>query len=140
MSRESVKVDKLARKVEEKLGASELINLQLSSTGTASANLDATGGANDQVTWTVTLINDFNLRLFGMENVSVYESSVASANKIPSGSAVDAADYQIVIWTDWGQSDNNNIKLIVFVRNLSAGAKTVVLRVNYRFLVEGSDV
>ncbi len=114
------------------------IALQLSNTATASTTLSGTGEIEnkDQAIITMSLTNADDRRLFAFWNSTVYQDSVATANRIPDGDNVDPADYEIVFWTDWGTTDNNDVKNKVFVRNLDAAVKSIVFRGNWRYVIE----
>jgi len=144
MSRESAKVDLKARKKTEKLVSGDFLSFSVIDCsappsfggGPASGGiLEATGG-RDQATWTVTLSHTKDARLLAMPEITLYQDAIATANTIPSGANVDAADYQMLIWIDWGETNNNNVKIKVFLRNKSAGTRTVIFIGAVRFIVE----
>ncbi len=132
---ESVKVDSKTRVVKGAKGSSVLLNLGLSSDASASVTLDATGGAADQVTFTVTLSNSKDLFMFGVPQLSLYVGSVSAANKI-YGTTYDHTEFEMWQWLDHGLTDNLNVKLIGFVRNLTGSSQVILTRVNWRFLIE----
>lgn len=133
--KESVKIDNKIRTIKGAKGSSVLLNLDLSDDASATATLDATGGAADQATITVTLSNSKNLFMFGVPQMTMYVSSVADANTV-YGTTYDHTDFEMWQWLDHGLTDNLNVKLIGFIRNLIASEQTILIRVNWRFLIE----
>ncbi len=129
---ESVKVDQKVRKIEERLASQELLSLGITATASASGNV-ADGGT---ITFTITTSHDQGLQIFAIEHVSIYESSVASANKIPGGSNLGNNDYETAFWYDWGVTDDKNVVFIVWVHNRSGAAQDILIRVNTRFIIE----
>ncbi len=75
-----------------------------------------------------TLISTFHYTL--------YETSVDPANVI-NGAAVRSYNYDWRWWRDWGQSDNNNVKDYVWVKNNTGSTQTVVMRANWRYIING---
>ncbi len=118
------------------------IALRLSNNATISTTLSGTGdsGGGDQFIATFTLASPTNQRLFGFHNTTAYQDSVSATNVIPAGANVTASDYQLLIWTDWGQTDNYNIVHQVFLRNLDASEKSIIIYDNARYVIhEGSN-
>lgn len=109
------------------------LNLQITTTGAATVSSLANG---DDVVITATLSNDAGKRMIGMPAVTIYESSIDSANSIPGGSNLAAGDYEVDRWVDWGSSDNNNIVHKTYVRNTTGTTQDIIYRINVRFLVE----
>lgn len=132
--------DSRSRKIEERYAGQEAVRMNVSSDVSGSTALDASGGANDKVTYTVTLSNPYALRMFGFPVFSLFETSVATNNLIPFGSAVTPSNYRIFWSIDWQTTDAYNVKLKVFVQNLSAGVKTVLIRANFRYIIESGSV
>lgn len=112
------------------------MNLQVSNLGSASFGM----GNGDGITVTATLSNDTGKRLFAMPTVSFYEGSEDLDYSIPDGVNIDAGDYLVTHWIDWGSSDNNNIKLKSWIRNNSGGSQTILYRAQIRFLVDQGGV
>lgn len=136
---ETVRIDPKARKIVDLQAGGQAVNFNTTSDVTLSASLDAAGGANDKTTFTITLSNVYALKCFGIPIFALYESSVAANNQIPNGSAVNPSNYRLFWWIDYQSTDGNNVKLKVFVQNLSAGAKTVYLKGNFKYLLESSS-
>lgn len=133
---ESVKFDKIARKIKDLPASFQALGLALSSTGTSTANV----ADNAEVSFIMTLSNDFGLRLFGMPAVTLYESSVSADNAIPRGANISDGDYIYAVHIDWGLTDNNNIKIVAWVRNQTGSAQDILFRGNVRFITETADV
>jgi hypothetical protein len=132
---ESIKKDAKIRTVKGAKGSSVLLNLSLSDTASATTTLDAAGGAADQASFEVTLSNSKNLFMFGVPQMSIYVDSVAAANKV-YGSSYNDTDFDMWQWLDHGLTDNLNVKLLGFIRNKTASSQTILVRVNWRFLIE----
>ena len=111
---ESVKIDSLVRRVNKKKVGREFIALDLSGEGTATFTLI------NAVRVVVTLSNLSNLKLLGTAHFTFYQDSVSEANRIPTGSNIDASDYGLIFYYDELKTDGSNIKLIGFIVNQSA--------------------
>ncbi len=132
---ESVKVDQKVRKINGLKASQQLLNLGLTATASASVNVAKDG----TVTFTVITEHANGLQVFATEHVSIYETSVAEANKIPSGDDIGANDYETAFWYDWGATDDKNVVFIVWVHNRSGAAQDILIRVNTRFIIESSS-
>ena len=99
----------------------------IESTGTASGSTTLANG--EQVVFTITTSSDTGAKVFVVADVSLYVGSVAVANQLPGGSSIDESQWQIIgPWSDWGATNNVNHKTLVYVRNISAGSLTVLIR------------
>lgn len=130
-----IQVDKLNRNIEGlKLSASGL-GLGLSSDTLGSFSLDAAGGADDQAIITATLSHTKDLFLFGLPCFSLYVDSIDTANVV-YGSTYDHKDFEMWQWLDQGATDNKNVVLHLFVRNLTVSSQDLIVVGNWRFLLE----
>lgn len=133
---QTIKVDPLARKVEDKNAAGQAAGMAISSD--ASASTAIAGGAS--ATFSVTLASSYGLRLYAFPEFTLYKTTVSAANAIPDGASVTPSDYDILAWIDKRASDTNNIVLKVYVRNTTAGSQTILLRANFRYILESKSV
>lgn len=101
-----------------------------------SASLSTTIPAGNRATLTSTLTDnqDPNRILLAVFHVTAYQGSIAAANAIPNGSSVTASDYDIYYSHDWGTNNNRYSSGIHFVRNTTAGDKTVLWDLHWRFI------
>ena len=113
------------------------INLKLSSTAIASSTL--AGGEAMVITATLTPVTSGE-RLIGTFHTSVYQDSIASENLIPSGSGVSIGDWELVLWLDWGTTDDNNIVQKGYIYNKSVTSHTVYARTNVRYIVNSGSI
>lgn len=111
----------------------EGIKLDLSDTGTYSESLNN----GDWRVITSTLTADSGGRLLAMPSVTLYQTSQAVGNEIPDGASVNNQDWEWYQWTDWGDTDNNNVVHKTFVTNVSGGTLTLVYRINFRSFIDG---
>ncbi len=132
---ESIKFDSKARRIKELPAGAQVLNLALSSEGVSTISLDN----NEEGWFRLTLSNIFSLRLFGMYAVTLYENSVTADNQLPVGANIDDGDYIYNTHYDWGASDNNNIKVITWIRNQTGGTVNILYRANIRYIVEGAE-
>ena len=104
------------------------------STGTASGS--TTLGNGDQTVFTITTTSGSGAKVNVASDVTLYIGSVAAANQLPGGSAIDESQWQVIgPWNDWGATDNVNVKTLIYVRNISAGSQSVLLRTISRTIV-----
>jgi len=90
--------------------------------------ITAVVSTGQQVVLTNTIISTVGARLLSMFEVSIYIGSVASTNLLPGGSAIDHDDWQVILPAiDYASSDGLNVKNIVYVRNIAAGANQNVI-------------
>ncbi len=129
---ESVKEDTKKRTVDGKRASQQFLEMGVTPTASASSPINDGGS----VTFTITTSHVDGLRIFAIEHISVYETSVSNDNKIPSGDNISVNDYEVAFWYDWGSTNNKNIKFIVWVYNKSGSNQTILLRINSRFIVE----
>ena len=90
-----------------------------------------------QTTFTITFsVPDatLNFRCLIQPEISLYVDSVAAANQLPSGSAIDETQWQVIgPWMDVDASDGRNMVMKLYILNISAGAsKLLILRVRAR--------
>jgi len=94
-----------------------------------------TFGNGDQAVITATLETENNTKLLAILDSSLYVGSVTDANQLPTGSAINETQYQIIgPWYDWGSTDNKNVKVKLYVLNISAGTVTVLGRSIWRYI------
>lgn len=91
---------------------------------------------NQQVVYTITTsTKNPNAKTFVVPDITIYQGSVANANSIPDGANVTATNYQIIFMgNDWGQTNNINTVTKVYVRNISAGTQTIILKLISRVI------
>lgn len=114
-----------------------------------SDNLEASVTLNngDDTIFTLLLINNRDADLIAEPEFSLWETSISSANLIPNGSSIDMSQYQILgPWNEWSEiviADGSVDVAIptlavasrIYVRNISAGASTViVVRARVRYI------
>lgn len=120
---------------------SELRTLQQQ--GASAVNLTTTGdyttsvtlGAGGAAFFNFTLANASNQRLFGTFEYTLYEGSIALANVVGSGTNNFFDHYDIRYWPSKFDSDGNNLKERVFVKNITAGSLTVYMVGSWRYIV-----
>lgn len=97
--------------------------------------LSFTFGNGDQALVTFTLETENNTKLFATLDVSVYVGSQATANQLPGGSAVNETNFQFIgPFYDWHTTDNKNVKVKLYILNISAGSVTIVVRSVWRYI------
>lgn len=133
---QKVRLDKLARNVDGKRAAGNLIGFNTADLAQTNFVLDALGGSNDQAIITMTLSSDLGLKIFAIPEITLYKTSVADANVIPDGASVNEEDFRFHTWIDYNSSDGNNLKSKTFIKNLTASPVTVYFKGDWRFLVE----
>ncbi len=116
------------------------IQLRVSSTGGYTTVLSGAGEVEkkDRSTVIWSLTSAAGKRLFGWWYYTLYEGSVAHANIIPDGSSLDPSHYRLEIQPSWHYSDadsHNPLKLTIFMQNLDSSPKTILHRVNARYIV-----
>ncbi len=113
----------------------DAVNLQLSGTTT----LYWSGLLTTQEGFVAfTLSNPGNKRLFGFANITFYEGSVAAGNEVGHGNVRDAG-YVWSMWTDWGDTDNNNIVARAVIINKTGSTKVIYVSCNWRYLVSSGS-
>lgn len=94
-----------------------------------------TFGNGEQAVITHTLETNNESKLFAIVDMSLYVGTVTANNQLPGGSAVDETDYQIIgPMYDWGATDNKNVKVKLFILNISAGSVTINGRLVWRYI------
>ena len=113
------------------------IQLRLSNTISSTTSVPN----NYQLALTYTLTPAVSSRrLFGTFHYSVYEDSISTNNKIFGGSNISAYDYKLWAWSDWGLSDNYNLKMRFVLLNISGATHDIIIVVNTRYIVEGASL
>lgn len=88
--------------------------IQVSNTASASASL----APGDEVTFVATSLSFSGERLMDYGDMSLYETSVLAANRIPGGSNITKGTYQVIgPFNDYQRTDGENSKQMVYVRN-----------------------
>lgn len=106
--------------------------IQETATGTASITLS--NGQETTFTITTQSINR-GVLLFCIPDITLFVGSVALGNALPGGANVTSSAYQVVfLGNDWGSTDDNNVVTKVFVRNVSAGTQTIILKTQSRVI------
>lgn len=83
----------------------------------------------------LTVTNSGNVRILGVADWTYYIGSVAANNAIPMGSGVDMSQWQYIPPNpDWGLTDNINLKICAYLRNISAGTQTILERIRVRVI------
>lgn len=115
------------------LQGTDAVNIAVTSNYTATKTGLVSGGGT---VFTYTLTPAVAKILISTFHFTLYETSVATANVI-NGTDVRSYNYDWRWWRDWGQSDNNNVKDYVWVRNNTGSTQTVVMRANWRYIING---
>lgn len=90
----------------------------------ASATLS---NGNDTV-FTLTTTSIDSSRNFCIPDMSLYLTSVSSANQIPGGSNITMSQWEVIFMgNDYQTTDSKKSISKVYIRNISAGASKVVL-------------
>lgn len=100
-------------------------------TATASGSQSLNNG--DQVVFTITSTNDPSARIFGVQDLALYQTNDGNGSwQLPGGGSVDESQWQVIgPWNDWHNpnvagNDPNHLWTKVYIRNISAGAATTV--------------
>jgi len=123
--------------------------IKLQSTGSVSTTLSN----GDEAILDILIINNKDANIIVEPEISLYQTSVATANLIPFGSSVTASEFQIIgPWNEWtGVEKFSDIAADeaipyystlthIYIRNISAGASTVILaRVRDRYITNQDD-
>jgi len=98
------------------------------------------------------LNNNKDADIIGEPEFSLWQDSISAANLLPIGSGIVASEYQIIgPWNEWtevlllgGEIDLAIPTLAMvsrlYVRNISAGAITLIVRARMRFITNTNDV
>ena len=87
----------------------------------------------DVVKSVLTTSNPSNVKILAIADITYYVGSVANANAIPVGSGITVSEWQFIPPTnDWGLTNNNNVKTVAALRNISAGTQTILFRAYVR--------
>lgn len=94
----------------------------------------------DEYTFVITISNSAGAKIFANLDISLYIGSVADANELPGGSGVTESDWQVIgPINSWGQTNNKNQVVQIYVRNISAGAgQTIILKTIARFITNNT--
>jgi len=98
---------------------------------TTTALSTASGVMNngDKATITITTTNNAGAKLLGVADIALYVGSVATANIIPYGVSVDMSQWQMVgPFASLHETDGKNLVTQIYLRNISAGTQTVLVR------------
>lgn len=103
---------------------------------TAVASGSTTLSNGQDATFTITTTATSKARTLVAYDWSLYLGSVSTANHFPDGANITMSNWVIIPFSnDWGDTNNTNTVMQVYVRNVSAGAsQTVVLEVQSRLL------
>ena len=86
--------------------------------------------AGDTVLHTITTSMKDNPRVLALPDVTLYQDSVLTANRIPGGANVIMSDYEIIgPFNDWNDTDDFNVKTKVFIRNARSANTTFTSRI-----------
>lgn len=107
---------------------------------------------NEDTIFTALLINNKDADMIGEPEFSLWETSIAAANLMPDGSSIDMSQWQVMgPWNEWAEIvvAGGSIDLAIptlaiasriYVRNISAGASTVVVaRARIRYITNFDD-
>jgi len=134
---ETVKVDQKIRGVKSLKTSPEFIGFYTTAIDELTIEID--GDAYSALV-IATLENSFNLRVFGIPQLTVYNDSVSEENMQPTAFSGGSwqGDIDFDAWLDWGASDNNNQKYKIFITAFSPPhpVRTVIIRVAWRTLFE----
>ncbi len=110
------------------------------------AEASSTISNGEDTVFTLVFINQMDADMIAEPEFSLWKTSVSAANLIPNGSGIDMSQFQIVgPWNEWtevlltdGAIDVAVPKFAIvsriYIRNISAGASTVIVaraRVRY---------
>ena len=99
----------------------------------------------DQAVFTATTEQDQQFDLLNAEPfISLYIGTVTAANQLPGGSGVDESQWQVIgpfyDYQSWNGSKYQS-KMIVYVRNISAGAsQTVNIRIKPKVITRSENI
>jgi len=106
----------------------------IESTGTATGSISLANG--EEITFTITTSSNSNAKVLPVVDLTLYIGSVADANRLPEGSGITESQWQVIgPWSDWGATNNVNHKTKIFIRNISAGTQTVLIKTISRVIV-----
>lgn len=116
-------------------------SIRLSGLGSATFDLFA----NSQITFTATLTDSDGGRVLGQPSVTLYKGSpISSAKAFPSGSDWSDAERMAIrfsTWIDYGESDNNNLVMKIFIVNpTGTDYLDLYLAINVRFMTRGGSL
>lgn len=111
------------------LQGSNAINISVSSNYSA----DAIGLLNNQVAlFRYSYDPGIAQILFTTFHFTLYQGTATTGNEI---NTTYAAYYDWHWWRDWGDSNNQNVKDYVWVRNKTGSTQDVLMRGNWRYIV-----
>jgi hypothetical protein len=106
--------------------------IQTTVTGSATSGTLANG---DSWFFTITFTNTAGAKTLVVPDVTLYLTSVSSANQFPDGSNITITDWTIIgPWNDWGDTNNTNTVTRIGITNISAGNQVVLLRTQGRVI------
>lgn len=76
--------------------------------------------------------------LFIIPEVTIYKTSVSAANAYPSGanwSTANTMNFQVETYFDRAQSDGNNLKFYVIMKNATGGSLSCYFVADFRYVV-----
>jgi len=95
----------------------------------------------EQVVFNIETISKAGVRVLALPDISIYIGTVTTTNQLPGGSAIDESQWQVIgPWQDLASTDGNNVRTIVYVRNINAGSSVVTLQVKSRLITNRLDV
>ncbi len=104
---------------------------------------EATGstvlGNGDQALFTITTSSNSGAKVMVAADIAVYIGTAVTANQLPGGASIDESQWQVIgPWNDFESSDGINTKTLVYIRNISAGSQTVILKTASRVLINSA--
>jgi hypothetical protein len=109
----------------------DAVNLQTSADCTLPFTFSAGGGAN----FLYTFSNADNRKLFGTFEFTLYQGSIAPGNEVGNGLNVFDFNWDFRYWRSKWDSDGNNLKEWVKIKNISAGTLDLIMVGSWRFIL-----
>ena len=95
---------------------------------------------NGQITLNVTFTHDKIYPLLGTPFISIYIGSIAEANQLPGGSAIDESQWQIIgpqmyqeRWETEGYPKHIDFSTM-YIRSISSGNVTLIFVIDVKYL------
>lgn len=93
-------------------------------------------GNGDQAFFTITTSSNSGAKVLVNVDIALYIGAELPGLQLPGGASVDESQWQVIgPISDWNDSDGNNNVHILYVRNISAGSQTLLLRTASRVIV-----
>lgn len=107
--------------------------------GTTEETVQTTLANNEQVTINYSITQNDGFEEKADLYFVIYIGSVAAANKLPGGSAIDESQWQVIgpffdydKWTEAGFSKHQDF-VCLYIRNISAGSSIVIVQSKFKY-------